>query len=52
MHSLVNVGSEPAFLMSVNAGGAGAPIQWARQVIDEVRALGVNAPEIESPPAR
>jgi len=51
MHSLVNVSDQPAFLMSVNAGGAGAPIQWARQVLDEVRAVGVNAPEIERPPA-
>ncbi len=51
MHSLVNVGSEPAFLMAVNAGGSGAPIQWARQVLDEVRATGHMAAELEKPPA-
>ena len=50
MHSLVNVGTEPAFLMSVNAGGAGAPIQWAKQVLDEVSAMGVDTAEVDSPP--
>ena len=51
MHSLVNVGDEPAFLMAVNAGGAGAPIQWAREVLDEVRAAGNHVSEMENPPA-
>jgi quercetin dioxygenase-like cupin family protein len=50
MHSLVNVGNEPAFVMAVNAGGAGAPIQWARQVLDEVRATGSAVFETERPP--
>ena len=51
MHSLVNVSDEPAFLMAVTGGGSGAPIQWARQVRDEVRATGHAAPETEKPPA-
>jgi quercetin dioxygenase-like cupin family protein len=51
MHSLVNVSDEPAFLMAVNAGGSGAPIQWARQVLDEVRATGCEPSELERPPA-
>ncbi len=51
MHSLVNVSDEPAFLMAVNAGGAGAPIQWAHQVLEEVRATGSEASKLEKPPA-
>lgn len=50
MHSLVNVSDQPALLMAVNAGGSGAPIQWARAVLDEVRATGHVAPETERPP--
>ena len=51
MHSLVNISDEPAFLMAVNAGGAGAPIQWAHQVLEEVRATGGVISEMEKPPA-
>jgi quercetin dioxygenase-like cupin family protein len=50
MHSLVNVGDTTAYLMSVNAGGAGAPIQWARKVLDEVRAAGGKVSEMDYPP--
>lgn len=50
MHSLVNAGDAPALLMAINAGGAGAPIQWASKVLDEVRATGSTASELERPP--
>ena len=50
MHSLVNVGTEPAYLLSVNAGQSGAPIQWSKDVLEEVRQAGGEANEIDRPP--
>lgn len=50
MHGVTNVGSEPAFLMAINAGGAGVPIRLDPAVLSEIRAAGHDVPDVELPP--
>ncbi len=50
MHGLVNIGAEVAFVLTVNAGQAGAPIYFAPALLDEVRAAGGPVRDIDYPP--
>lgn len=52
MHGAVNVSDEDGWLMAINAGQAGAPIRWAPKLVEEIRALGKEAAESETPGLR
>lgn len=50
MHGLTNIGTEAAFVLTVNAGQAGAPIYFAPDVLDEVRRMGGTVRDVDYPP--
>ena len=49
MHGAVNISDETGWLMTINAGQGGAKIHWARDVLEGVRALGIEPEEAEQP---
>ena len=50
MHGLTNIGSEAAFVLTVNAGQAGAPIYFAPDILEEIRQVGGTVRDIDYPP--
>ncbi len=49
MHGAVNISDETGWLMTINAGHGGAKIHWARDVLEGVRAMGIEPEEAEQP---
>ncbi len=49
MHGAVNISDETGWIMTINAGHGGARIRWAPDLLEEVRALGVDVSDAEQP---
>lgn len=49
MHAIINVSEETAHVMALHGGQGGAPIRWSPSIVEEVRATGVEATEVEIP---
>jgi mannose-6-phosphate isomerase-like protein (cupin superfamily) len=49
MHGLENIGTEPAYVMAINSGSAGAPIRLPPELLREIAAAGGHAEEVTRP---
>ena len=50
-HSAVNIGETEGWILAINTGGDGAPIQWDPALIAEIRAQGLTVEATELPGA-
>ena len=49
MHGLTNLADSESYLLAVQGAHRGATIQWSSNVIEQVRALGLDAKTVEYP---
>ena len=49
MHGLTNLSNSDSFLLAVQGAHRGATIQWSPQLIERVRALGLDVASVEPP---
>ena len=49
MHGAEVIGQETGWLMTINAGHGGAKLFWPPNLLEELRAKGVDVPDVEIP---
>ncbi len=49
MHGLTNLSNSESFLLAVQGAHRGATIEWSSQLIERVRALGLDVASVEHP---
>jgi hypothetical protein len=49
MHGVTNLADAESYLLAVQGAHRGATIQWSSKVVEQVRALGMDAVEVEYP---